>query len=82
MIVTTSTVNSREALLQEVLNDTLRSWGIRRVVVLGHGSSLTADGEKNLRRALLRAIPGLNLPERLQVEGSAHDGFRIVNLPR
>lgn len=77
-----TSVKNREELLQQVVNETLRSWGIRRVVVLGNGSSLTSDAEQALRRALLKAIPGLKLPERLQVEGTLRDGFRLVNLPQ
>lgn len=77
-----STITSREAQIQEVVNKTLRSWGVRRAVILGDGSSLTNDTEMALRRALEQAIPGLKLPPRLQVEGTARDGFRIANLPR
>lgn len=77
-----STMTSREELIQEVVNKTLRSWGVRRAIILGDGSSLTNDTELALRRALEQAIPGIKLPPRLQVEGTARDGFRIVNLPR
>lgn len=75
-----ATVSSREAKIQEVVTATLRSWGVRRAVILGEGSSLTNDAERALRRALLQAFPNLNLPPRLQVEGTARDGFRIANL--
>lgn len=76
-----ATVNSRAELVQDVVNRTLRAWGIRRAVVLGAGSSLTNDAERALIKALQEAIPGVKLPPRLQVEGTARDGFRLVNLP-
>lgn len=77
-----ATVSKREEKIQDVVNRTLRFWGVRRAVVLGDGSSLTNDTEMALRRALEQEIPGINLPPRLQVEGNHRDGFRIVNLPR